>query len=158
MQRGPASMTEPWRFGLLCSQTGVTAAIETTQLNASMLAIEQVNQAGGIAGRMIEPVIYDPASNPKQFAHYAERLLEHDRIRLIFGCYMSSTRKAVLPLVEAGRGLLFYPTLYEGFEYSKHCIYTGAAPNQNSRQLAAYLFQYLWQAVLFRRLELCLSV
>ena len=52
---------------------------------------------------------------------------------------MSSTRKAVLPVVESHRGLLFYPTLYEGFEYSRHCIYTGAAPNQNSLQLAKFL-------------------
>jgi branched-chain amino acid transport system substrate-binding protein len=51
---------------------------------------------------------------------------------------MSSTRKAVLPVVESHRGLLFYPTLYEGFEYSR-CIYTGAAPNQNSLQLAKFL-------------------
>jgi len=50
---------------------------------------------------MIEPVIYDPASDPKQFRSLAERLLEIDRIRLLFGCYMSSTRKAVLPVVEA---------------------------------------------------------
>ena len=35
--------------------------------------------------------------------------------------------------------MLFYPTLYEGFEYSRHCIYTGAAPNQNSLQLAKFL-------------------
>ena len=134
-------MSQPWRFGLLCSQTGVTAAVETTQLNASLLAIERLNEAGGIAGRPVEPVIYDPASHPKQFAALAERLLGRDRIRLIFGCYMSSTRKAVLPLVESYRGLLFYPTLYEGFEYSKNCIYTGAAPNQNSMQLASYLFK-----------------
>jgi branched-chain amino acid transport system substrate-binding protein len=52
---------------------------------------------------------------------------------------MSSTRKAVLPVVESHRGLLFYPTLYEGFEYSRHCIYAGAAPNQNSLQLAKFL-------------------
>ena len=133
-------MKPSWRFGLLCSQTGVTAKVETTQLNASLLAIEQLNKAGGVAGRPIEPVICDPASNPKQFAALAERLLSQGHARLLFGCYMSSTRKAVLPLVEAYRGLLFYPTLYEGFEYSKHCIYTGAAPNQNSMQLAKYLF------------------
>ena len=82
-------------------------------------------------------MIYDPASDPKQFRSLAERLFQTDRIRLLFGCYMSSTRKAVLPVVESHRGLLFYPTLYEGFEYSRHCIYTGAAPNQNSLQLAS---------------------
>jgi branched-chain amino acid transport system substrate-binding protein len=129
----------PWRVGVLFSQTGVTSAIEQTQLNGTLLAIDEINSAGGILGRMIEPVITDPASDPKQFRALAERLLLTDQVRLLFGCYMSSTRKAVLPVVESYRGLLFYPTLYEGFEYSRHCIYSGAAPNQNSLQLARYL-------------------
>ena len=128
-----------WRVGVLFSQTGVTAAIERTQLNATLLAIEEINASGGVLGRRIEPVMYDPASDPKKFRVFAERLFQVDRIRLLFACYMSSTRKAVLPVVEAHRGLLFYPTLYEGFEYSRHCIYTGAAPNQNSLQLAKFL-------------------
>jgi branched-chain amino acid transport system substrate-binding protein len=130
-----------WRFGVLFSRSGVTASIETTQLNATILAVEAVNAAGGIRGRPIELIIYDPKSEPEQFHFLAERLLARDRVRLIFGCYMSSTRKAVLPLVEAYRGLLFYPTLYEGFEYSPNCIYTGAAPNQNSLPLARYIFE-----------------
>jgi branched-chain amino acid transport system substrate-binding protein len=131
-----------WPVGVLFSQTGVTAAIERSQLNGTLLAIEEINKAGGILGRTIEPEIYDPASDPKQFKALAERLLTVNRVRLIFGCYMSSTRKAVLPVVEAFRGLLFYPTLYEGFEYSLHCVYTGAAPNQNSLQLAKFLLQH----------------
>lgn len=128
-----------WRVGVLYSQSGVTASIERSQLNATLLAIEQINANGGILGRPIEPVIYDPASDPKKSRAFAERLFQVDRVRLLFGCYMSSTRKAVLPVVEGHRGLLFYPTLYEGFEYSRNCIYTGAAPNQNSIQLARFL-------------------
>jgi branched-chain amino acid transport system substrate-binding protein len=129
----------PWRVGVLFSQTGVTSAVEQSQLGATLLAIEEINAGGGVLDRMIEPVIYDPASDPKQFRGLAERLLQTDRVRLLFGCYMSSARKAVLPVVESHRGLLFYPTLYEGFEYSRHCIYTGAAPNQNALQLAKFL-------------------
>lgn len=129
-------------MGVLFSQTGVTAAVETTQLNATLLAIDEVNATGGPLGRPLEPIVYDPASSPKQSRLLAERLLTSDRVRVLFGCYMSSTRKAVLPAVETLRGLLFYPTLYEGFEYSKNCIYTGAAPNQNSIQLASYLLRF----------------
>ena len=75
----------------------------------------------------------------RSFARLPSGCFKSIAIRLLFACYMSSTRKAVLPVVEAHRGLLFYPTLYEGFEYSRHCIYTGAAPNQNSLQLAKFL-------------------
>jgi branched-chain amino acid transport system substrate-binding protein len=138
-----------WRVGVLFSQTGVTAGIERTQLNATLLAIDEINAAGGVLGRPIEPVMYDPASDPKKFRSFAERLFQVDHIRLLFACYMSSTRKAVLPVVEAHRGLLFYPTLYEGFEYSRHCIYTGAAPNQNSMQLAKFLLSAFGNRFLF---------
>src|ERR1700749_1848986 len=128
-----------WRVGVLFSQTGVTSGIERTQLNGTLLAIGEINANGGVLGRPIEPVMYDPESDPKKFRAFAERLFQVDKIKLLFACYMSSTRKAVLPVVEAHRGLLFYPTLYEGFEYSRHCIYTGGAPNQNSLQLARFL-------------------
>jgi branched-chain amino acid transport system substrate-binding protein len=47
----------------------------------------------------------------------------------------------VLPIVERRNGLLWYPTLYEGFEYSPNVIYTGAAPNQNSVQLVEFLMR-----------------
>ena len=143
-----ANPLTPWRFGVLFSRSGVTAAVETTQLNATILAVDAINAGGGIRGRPVELVIYDPASDPKQFHALAERLLSKDRVRLIFGCYMSSTRKAVLPVVEAYRGLLLYPTLYEGFEYSPNCIYTGSAPNQNSLPLARYLFKNYGKRIL----------
>ena len=139
----------PWRFGVLFSRSGVTAAVETTQLNATILAVDAVNAAGGVSGRMVELVAYDPASDPKQFHALAEQLLSKDRVRLIFGCYMSSTRKAVLPVVEAYQGLLLYPTLYEGFEYSPNCIYTGSAPNQNSLPLARFLFGQYGKRIFF---------
>src|SRR5216684_788477 len=68
----------PWRVGVLFSQTGVTSAIEQSQLNATLLAIEEINSGGGVLDRMIQPVIYDPASDPKQFRSLAERLFQVD--------------------------------------------------------------------------------
>ena len=132
---------DPWRVGVMFSQTGVTAAVERTALQGTVLAIEEINARGGVLDRLIEPVITDPESIPKRYRSTAERLMTSERVRLIFGCYMSSSRKVTIPAVEAFRGILFYPTLYEGFEYSPNCIYTGACPNQNSLQLARYLLQ-----------------
>lgn len=136
---GKRSIPDSWRVGVLFSDTGVTAAVERTQRHGTLLAIEEINASGGIAGRLIEPVVLDPASAPRLYRDQAEHLLDVERVQVIFGCYMSSTRKAVLPVVEARKALLFYPTLYEGFEYSRSCIYTGACPNQNSVQLVNYL-------------------
>jgi branched-chain amino acid transport system substrate-binding protein len=72
----------PWRVGVLFSQTGVTCAVEQSQLNATLLAIEEINSGGGVLGRMVEPVIYDPQSDPRQFRSLAERLFQLDGIKL----------------------------------------------------------------------------
>ena len=130
---------DPVKVGLLYSQTGVTSAIESSQRLGTTLAIEEINESGGIDGREIVAVEYDPASDPHQFRMLAERLVAIDNVNVIFGCYMSSTRKAVMPIVEKYNRLLFYATLYEGFEFSNNIIYTGAAPNQNSVQLADFM-------------------
>ena len=133
--------SEPWRIGVLFSRTGVTAVIEQSQLQGTLLAVEEVNSAGGVNGREVVPVIYDPGSDPTRFARYAHKLLTEDRVTMIFGCYTSTSRKAVVPLVERWNGLLWYPTLYEGFAYSPNVISTGAAPNQNSLCLVQYLME-----------------
>jgi branched-chain amino acid transport system substrate-binding protein len=130
---------DPIKVGMLYSETGVTSSIEASQRFGTLFAIEQVNEAGGIDGREVVPVLYDSHSEPVRYATLAERLITADDVKVIFGCYMSSTRKAVIPVVERWNRLLFYATLYEGFECSDHVIYTGAAPNQNSVQLAEYL-------------------
>lgn len=131
--------SEPWRIGVLFSRTGFMALIEETQYRGTMLAIEEINARGGINGRELEPIIYDPASDNALFRSHARKMLAEDELTMIFGCYTSSSRKAVLPVIERLNGLLWYPTLYEGFEYSPNVIYTGAAPNQNSLGLCEFL-------------------
>ena len=133
------SQTEPIKVGILYSETGVTSGIESSQLLGTLFAIEEINQSGGINGREITPVHYDPQSDPTRYRALAERLVSIDNVKVIFGCYMSNTRKAVIPVVERWNRILFYATLYEGFEFSNNLIYTGAAPNQNSVQLADFM-------------------
>lgn len=134
-------MSEPWLVGILFSQTGVTGYLERTQLQATLLAIDEINAAGGILGRPLQPVIYDPGSEPEGYRHFAGRLLAEDGAGIIFGCCTSRCRKAVVPLVERRNALLFYSATYEGFEFSPNVIYTGAAPNQSSIQLARHLIE-----------------
>ncbi len=132
-------MTQPWKIGVIMSQSGVTGTIERNQLAATKLAIAEINAMGGVCGRMIEAIYRDPKSTPALYRSHAQDLCRAERVQVIFGGHMSSTRKAMLPEIEAHNALLFYPTLYEGFEYSRHCVYTGAAPNQNSVPLVDYL-------------------
>lgn len=132
-------MSDPWSIGLLFSQSGITGYVETTQLKGALLAIDEINALGGVLGRPLQPVIRDPGSEPEHFSRLARHLLAEDGVRVIIGCCTSHCRKAVLPVIERRSGLLFYPTIYEGFECSPSVIYGGPAPNQSSVQLARYL-------------------
>ncbi|MBB3770489.1 branched-chain amino acid transport system substrate-binding protein [Angulomicrobium tetraedrale] len=139
-ESGAGAGGSAWRIGVLFSRKGHMQMPETEHFRGTALAVEEINLAGGVRGRPIEPVCYDPESSSELYRRYAERLLTEDGISTIFGCCASSSRKAILAAVERRNALLWYPSLYEGFEYSPNVIYTGAAPNQNSLQLARYLF------------------
>ena len=120
----------PIVVGLLHSQTGPMAISEKSMIDAEVLALEQINAAGGILGRPVRWVIADGASDPQTFARQAEKLIREDGVAVVFGCWTSASRKSVLPIVEAADHLLVYPMAYEGLEQSPNVIYTGAAPNQ----------------------------
>ncbi|TQS72258.1 transporter substrate-binding protein [Rhodobacteraceae bacterium] len=127
--------------GLLFSDCSPTAAVEATQAAASELAISEVNEAGGINGVPLVLCRVPVGGRPADYLRAAETLCDVHHVRTVFGTHMSDSRKAVLPMIEGRQALLFYPTLYEGFEYSKNCIYTGAAPNQNCLPIARYLLK-----------------
>ena len=140
---------ETWKVGVLFSTSGVTSIIEHSQRNGALLAIDEINENGGVLGKEIEPICYDPGCVVKKYGEFAEKLILEDKTSVIFGCYMSSSRKEVLPIVERRNALFFYPTLYEGFEYSPNVMYGGATPNQNSVPLANYLMESHGKRIFF---------
>lgn len=125
--------------GLLHSLTGSMAISETSVRDAEVLAISEINEAGGVNGAQIEYIEEDGASEPSTFATKAEKLIDSDGVSTIFGCWTSSSRKAVKPIVEDYNALLWYPVQYEGMESSPNIVYTGAAPNQQIVPAIEYL-------------------
>lgn len=118
------------KVGVLHSLSGTMAISETSVQQAELLAIEEINENGGVLGKQLEPVVEDGASDWPTFAEKANKLLQQDEVATIFGGWTSASRKAMLPVVEEHNGLLFYPVQYEGMEDSPNIFYTGAAPNQ----------------------------
>jgi urea transport system substrate-binding protein len=118
------------KVGILHSLSGTMAISEVSVRDATLLAIEEINAAGGIMGKQLVPVIEDGASDWPTFAEKARKLLQQDEVDVVFGCWTSASRKAVLPVFEELNGLLFYPVQYEGLESSPNIFYTGAEPTQ----------------------------
>ncbi len=122
---------EPIKLGLLHSMTGTIAIAEAALVEAEKMAIDEINAAGGVLGRMIEPVVADGASDWPTFAEKTKQLLQRDKVAAIVGCYTSASRKAVLPVLNQFKGLLYYPTYYEGQEEDKQVIYTSQEATQS---------------------------
>ncbi|MCZ4258704.1 transporter substrate-binding domain-containing protein [Sulfitobacter sp. G21635-S1] len=127
--------------GLLFSLTGAVAVVEHTLHDAALLAIEEINSQGGIHGRMLRPIIEDPASDPATYADRARRLMIRDKCVSVFGSYTSASRQAVLPVVEQRNNLYWYPTLYEGRECSRNIMYGGAVPNQQQDNVISWAIE-----------------
>jgi urea transport system substrate-binding protein len=134
-----AAEKEPIKLGILHSLSGTMAISETVLKDVALMTIDEINAAGGVLGRKLEPVVVDPASNWPLFAEKARQLLTKDKVAAVFGCWTSVSRKSVLPVFEELNGLLFYPVQYEGEELSKNVFYTGAAPNQQAIPAVEYL-------------------
>ncbi|MDR0320734.1 MAG: urea ABC transporter substrate-binding protein [Treponema sp.] len=129
------------KVGLLHSLTGPMAISEMSVRDAEILAIEEINRAGGVLGKQIVYVEEDGASVPSTFATKAEKLVGQDKVATVFGCWTSSSRKAVKSIFEDYDSLLWYPVQYEGMEQSPNIIYTGAAPNQQIVPAIEYLIE-----------------
>ena len=129
------------KVGILHSLTGTIAIAEKSVVDAEMLAIEEINKAGGVMGRKIEPVVEDGASDWPTFAEKARKLLEKEKVAAVMGCYTSASRKAVLPVFEKLKGLLYYPTYYEGLEQSPNIMYTAQEATQSVIAAMEWLYK-----------------
>jgi urea transport system substrate-binding protein len=118
------------RVGILHSQTGTMAIAETSLRHAEIMAIEEINAQGGVLGRPLLPVVRDGRSRSDIFKKRAKNLIQDESVAVVFGCWTSADRKAVLPLFEQENQLLFYPLQYEGNESSRNVFYFGSTPNQ----------------------------
>ncbi|QFQ95241.1 urea ABC transporter substrate-binding protein [Streptomyces phaeolivaceus] len=127
------------KVGLLNSLSGTMAISEVTVHNALLLAVKEINAAGGVLGKKLKPISQDGASDWPTFAEKAEALITDDKVVATFGCWTSASRKAVKPVFERYKSLLFYPVQYEGLEQSPYIFYIGATTNQQIVPALDYL-------------------
>jgi urea transport system substrate-binding protein len=118
------------KVGVIQSLSGTMSISEVAVKNSEMLAIKEINASGGVLGKQLQPVVEDGESKPEVFAQKVDKLINSDNVKVVFGGWTSASRKAMKPVVEGSKGLLFYPVQYEGLEVSPNIFYTGATTNQ----------------------------
>jgi len=139
----------PIRIGILQSLSGTMAISARPIVDATLMAIDEINAAGGLLGRKVEPILVDGRSENDIFGREAERLITQEKVVTIFGGWTPSNRKAIREVVEKYDHLLVFPSRDEGMEDSKNIVYTGATPNQQVLPAARWAIEKLGRRRIF---------
>ncbi|MCM2322884.1 MAG: ABC transporter substrate-binding protein [Oligoflexia bacterium] len=105
-----SALADSVKLGLNYPKTGPYAVQGLDQLQAAGLAIEEINRSGGILGHKVELVLTDSQSNAAVSVENATRLIEKDKVKMIFGGAASSVAIAV-GKVASDRKVPFFGTL-----------------------------------------------
>ena len=130
------------RVGVLNSLSGHLARHEIFNHQATLMAMSEINQMGGVMGYQIQPVIMDGGSKPSLFADRSLYLFTKEKVQTIFGGWASSDRKVMAAVAEACQGQIWYPMHYEGLECLPNVFYTGACANQYLQPALSWFMQF----------------
>jgi branched-chain amino acid transport system substrate-binding protein len=141
LMAAPGLAQDPIKIGVLEDQSGDFAAATMVKVHAIELAAEEINAAGGIAGRPVELVVYDTQSDNLRYQEFMRRVLQADQVDVVFAGFSSASREAYRPIVNQLNGLAFYNNQYEGGVCDANMIVTGAVPEQQFSTLIPWMME-----------------
>lgn len=115
----------PIPVGVLQALSGPFASTSAPLVEATELAIDEINDQGGVLGSRIEPIRVDVSSGALAEAEQSKRLILENHVCALFGCCSAAGREQIAPLVEKHHNLLFYALPCEGSEPSPNVVYLG---------------------------------
>ncbi len=110
-------------------------------------AVEQLNAAGGLLGKMIELKTYDGQSDINKFPQYAQRAALNDRVVMLQGAITGASREATRPVLRRYKVPFVYGTIYEGGLCEKNAISVNTGGNQQVVPLLEWSFKNLGKKV-----------
>lgn len=136
---GSTTEDDPIKIGVLEDQSGRFATIGKPKWQASKLAIDEINNNGGINGRQIELFDPDPQSDVNRYQQLTERLITQENVDALIATYGSPHREAIRPIVDRNEQLYFYTTQYEGGVCDSYTFCTGATARQQIEHVVTHL-------------------
>ncbi len=97
----------PYRIGVMESLTGPGETYGTVASQAKQMAVDEINAAGGVDGRMIELVVEDSKCGAQDAIAAYKKLTEVEGIKIILGTSCSGAMLGAAPLAEADGTILF---------------------------------------------------
>ncbi len=148
--RSAFAQTAPIKIGLLAPLTGVIAAGGKEVVEGFQMYWQEVN--GEIAGRKVEVIVEDDASNPDTALQKARRLVEQSKVDFLVGNILANTGLAVANYVK-GTGTPYFIPVIAADDLTQrqripHVIrIAGYSASQNSRPFADWAFKQGYRKV-----------
>lgn len=133
--------------------------------NTMQLAVEEINEAGGLLGKKVKLLVEDDKTDTKTGVDKARRLIERDKIDVFAGTISSAMREAVTPVTVKHHMLYLYPTFYEGGVCNKLIFCFGEVPAQQVEPFLPWFMEkhgkkvyilgadYIWPHILNRHVK-----
>ena len=106
----PSQSSGTIKIAMSTAQTGALAEAGVSQVNAAQMAINEINEAGGINGQQLELVVYDDKGDVTESTLVAQRIVQDPEFLCVIGTLTSSTTLATLPIYEAAGLPMMIPT------------------------------------------------
>ena len=137
---GGAHAADEFKIGLFYAQSGPASLFGPTQLASAQLAVDEVNNAGGIMGRKIKLFPTDAGGPPADSTKSAVRLMLDDKVDLLIGSHDSATREALVATIK-GKVPYIYTPVYEGGECSYDTYVIADTPEQQIRPSVTWMMK-----------------
>ena len=106
----PTPTPEPYRIGVMESVTGPGETYGNVAVQAKQMAVDEINAAGGVNGRMIELIVEDEKCNAQDAITAYRKLTDVDGVKIILGTSCSGAMLGAAPLAE-GEGVVMFSGL-----------------------------------------------
>jgi urea transport system substrate-binding protein len=126
----PARAADPIKIAGIFDQSGGLDIYGQPMVACLELAVDDLNGAGGLLGRKVELIKYDPQSNIQFYTQFATAAATKDKAAAVFAGITSASREAIRPVLRRYQTVYFYPTLYEGGVCDRNTFITGSTPGQ----------------------------
>ncbi len=126
------------KFVSILDQSGGLDIYGKPMVDATRMAIEEINAAGGLNGAMVNLKTYDPQSTIQFYTQYATEAAAGDEANVVHAGITSASREAIRPTFAEFETLYFYNTLYEGGVCDMNNFCTGSTPAQTVEKLVPH--------------------
>jgi len=129
------------KIGVPTGLSGANSVVAPSVVQSSELAVEEINEAGGILGNMVELVVADDGSGAAGAQKAFDYLIFQEGVNVLISMETSAARNGGLPIVTRGQVPYIYTSLYEGRSCNPYLYSNGAVPEQMVAPIVDYFME-----------------